>query len=139
MPIQIDYFILAENIIIDSRFRLSIINTYDSINAERLPAVHSNLNFAARFLPGEDIKAGAKLKVQLSIKSPSGKEKIPSSNELEVGIDDPTQPATVNIQIPSIVLDEYGLYAATLRVSNRPIAKRTFNVTRGLQLDAKEK
>jgi hypothetical protein len=129
MDHSVDFFLLCENVIIDDKARASIINIYDAIFATQLPALHGNLHFISRVTPKAKVKDSVKAKCGLSIKSPSGKERLMiKSNDVEIEFTKERPSMIVNVQIPGVVFDEFGEYTASFSVNDKAVAKTKFSV-----------
>lgn len=140
MNMSVDYFILCENSITDPLGKVSMIGTYDSIYAEKLPALHSGMHFVIRLL-ATDLKARQKKLFSFVIKSPSGERLgLEGFDSMEVEFTKDRPAININLAISGIVLNEFGIHEAILTENKKDGASfsRSFKVLKGGAGDARE-
>lgn len=116
MQIEKNYLILCENVVRDLSGKLTLINIYDIVYAPTVPALHGNIYLVANFHLTGVTKEDKDLIIKLSFKSPSGKELIPSDQELQIKVDPSRKTQTVGLinLIQRVVFEEFGIYALQL-------------------------
>lgn len=133
MKIEKNFFLLCENAIIDKENRATIVNLYDVINTQNLPAAVPQVTLVANFklikTKKEELKA--KISVSVSIVSPSGKIIFNSpKQEREIEKNKDIQILGLFINIQGVILSEFGIYSVKLSADNNEIAQLSFEVKR---------
>ncbi|MBU3979091.1 hypothetical protein KKF69_03240 [Patescibacteria group bacterium] len=132
MTLEKNLFVLCENIILDTNRKVTLVNIYDIIYAQSLPAFHGKLAFAANIKIQNPTEAEKKFKIELSIKSPSKKEMLTNPIALERNIDitKKIQNIGIAIDVNGVMLSEYGTYEVNLRINDTNISPLYFEVTK---------
>lgn len=120
MKIQKNYFLLCENAIVGERGKLSLINIYELIYAEKLPASHGKLILVSSFTLDIENSAEDKVIVSLDVISPSKKSMLEKEILVEKKLDEATKKQTIGdvLEVNGVVFSEYGQYECVLKVNS---------------------
>lgn len=130
MKVTKNYFILAENAFFGPDKKVTIVNIYDIIYAERLPALHGKLTFASNFTFEKPNKTDKEIEVSFSVKSPSGKEMLNPTEKMKQSIntDLETQNVSIIFNVDGVIVSEYGVYHAELMINSKKEAELKIHV-----------
>lgn len=133
MKFQVEFFLLCENVIIDQKNKASIINLYDRIFAEKLPAQHPRFVFFTSILFSNQTENSQKAIVTLSVKTPSGVESVMVKTPAQFDIPHHTNSGKIGtiLEIPNPILTEYGEYTAEILVNGKVLKSKVFDVVKG--------
>ncbi len=128
MKLEKNYLLLCENFVLDDKQRASLINLYDIIWAQNIPALHSKLLYVAN-VKVSDSGSQKKLLMVLELKSPSGKTIFTANaNEARITQNTKTQFVGGAFEIGMVPFQEYGAYRAILKVEGKEIADHIFEL-----------
>jgi len=133
MQIQKNFFLICENVIMDDKKRVSLINLYDFIIAPQLPAYHGRLFFAINITVSGANQKENKLAMKLLIKSPSGQDiiKNPPVQIREVRPIQESQKVGIIFGVDGVVFNEYGNYIAIVYINDKEEASLNIQVIKG--------
>lgn len=134
MQIKENFFLICENVIIDYKNRVSLINLYDFIIAPRIPAYHGRLFFAINITVSGASQKNHQLTAKLLIKSPSGQDiiKNPPSQEREVNPTEDSQKVGIIFGVDGVIFNEYGNYKADVVINDKIEASLDIQVIKGI-------
>ena len=132
MRVKLNYFVLCENAVLGDRNRVSLINIYDRIYASSVPAMHGRMFLVVNLLLTSVGEKDKKVLFSLSLKSPSGKELIENSLDLEKEVNTKieTQKFGNIFEVNGVIFTEFGIYEAILSVNNDKLASLSFEVAK---------
>lgn len=130
MKVEKNMFVLCENVLLDVSKKVTLVNIYDIIFSDTIPALHPKLTFVANLTvndPEKDIKT---IKFALNIKTPSGKELSPKPLNIESSVDGSKQRQNIGIvmEINGVVFPEWGVYNTSLSMNGKPFSILKFEV-----------
>ncbi len=114
MTIERNFFIMCENIILGDQGKISFINLYDRIFAEKVPAFHSKLSFALNLNLRDVKKTDKTIAVELQIESPSGKSVLRTPLVIQQPINTELSDQNVGfaMEVNGFAISEFGIYKA---------------------------
>lgn len=129
MKINRNYFLVAQNAVLDSDNKLTLINIFDVFKAKKLPIHSAQLFFVANFDLDNVSKNDKQIRISYSIKSPSKKD-IWNSPAQIINIDITNKKQSIgNISsVSGIVFPEYGEYKIDVLIDNKIVASTHLTV-----------
>lgn len=127
MKIVKDYMLLAENVIIDDRSRVTIINSYDTIYAPSLPTVQSALYIICA-LKLQNAKKNTNVKFNFEVFAPDGALMVRESVEQLVDRDGKNAGYNLVVNASMMPLNSYGEYTFKMTYEDKVVATRTLYV-----------
>lgn len=132
MKVERDLFLCAENVVLDGRNRVSIINIFDKVLTPGVPALMGRLMFFARCYVYNTSPSDTEIKVLIELTAPSG-DKIglpePVSAVVKPSEEGPQTIGTV-VEVPNIVFGEFGTYIADYSVNGEKVSSTSLEVVR---------
>lgn len=128
MVIEKNLFVLCENTILDNNGKLTVVNIYDMIYADTVPAVHGRLYFVANIKLQDLSKEDSKVAVKLYIKSPSNIDMLPQAPTLEIQPDlsKKIQNIGIRLEVNGVVFSEFGTYEAIFKIGDKTLPSLFF-------------
>jgi hypothetical protein len=121
---KVDYFLLAENCILDTAGRLSIINIFDSVNSLEPVAIPPKFTFVIGITPAKsDIKDNL-LRFRAEIKKPDGETLLDANGGGEIPDDKIGNRVLSPLDLSGkLQFDQEGTHTATLFINNKKKAQ----------------
>lgn len=130
MKIVKNFFITCENVIIDEKNRVSLINLYDFIFAQKLPAYHGRLYFVGNVKVIKPTDKINKFSIKITINTPSGKPVIINQPVQNINVNTSWEEQNIGsvFAIDGIVFNEFGDYKASLLINEEEVAHLNIKV-----------
>lgn len=127
MKIEKNFFLICENAILDEKGLISLIKIFDTIHAEKLPAIRPQLTFVANLIVQELSKKDENITMSIKLISPSGKAvKFPDVTRKIKRKGQKTQNEGLIMDISGIRFLEFGQYKALLSVNGKQLSGLSF-------------
>jgi len=136
MILKKDYVLLCENLIIDQTGKVTIVNAFDTIYTESLPAIHAALYFVAQIIvEGSEKKDEDSTSFDLKVLSPSKNAILSNTMKLKINSALPTQKIILAAQLNGMPIEELGTYQFILTHNSKMVVQRSLEVVKGGEAD----
>jgi len=122
---KLEYLVICEDVINGDNAKTSLINIFQVVNSTVVPAVCSRLKVAFRVVPAEP-PMGI-IKMNISIKSPSGKVVVGADGEIPTTKLVGDKSLSTSVDFSGLVMEEAGKYTVALKVGEKVVGKTYFD------------
>lgn len=127
---KVNYFLLCENLLRDDKGRITLVNIFDSIHAEKLPVSPLKFTLAMSLLLNkEDIIDNS---VNVTIEIYDSKKKIMVKIEGNATLTTNESNLVTSVELGGrLILESFNKHTAKLSINGKPIDELKFNVLQG--------
>lgn len=127
---KVNYFLLCENLLKDEKGRITLVNIFDTINAENLPVAPLRFSIALSIkLDEEDVVDG---QVKLGFEVLNAKNKAIAKAEGRADVPNTAGNVVTVVELGGrILLDSYKEYTVKLKVNEHFTDEFKFNIVKG--------
>jgi len=126
MPnIKLDYLLVCENVFLSENKNLNIINTFNKVEAVKLPVIYSKFSIVTNFNDGLGI-----YNITIEIISPEPENKIITSISREINISKEGQDAVFTAHFLNVIFPVEGRYKIKVKVDGIDVNSEKFIIVR---------
>lgn len=130
MKFEKNYLVICENFIKDANNKVTLVNLFDVIYVDKLPAIHSSFFLVGNFRVFDMRKTDKELKLKFSILDPKGNNILSEAPDMRIELkhDQEQQPFGITNQINNLVFSAPGEYKFVLSANDEELGNVKLSV-----------